>query len=175
MKTEFPKRKNLRLRDFDYSTPGAYFITICTFKRKNTLSDIVGAIHESPVSKLTECGEIVEQIIRELPTSLGVIVDRYVIMPNHIHLILCVVPNEHKYARSKDGRSIISKAVGYIKMNATKAIRDKHGPADVWQRGFHDHIIRDRDDYANIAEYIDENVLKWHLDSLNPEAISNDE
>jgi REP element-mobilizing transposase RayT len=71
------------------------------------------------------------------------------------------------------GRSSISKAVGYIKMNASKAIRMEYGSVNVWQRGFYDHIIRNRDDYANIAEYIEENVLRWHLDVLNPEAILN--
>ena len=174
MKTELPKRKNLRLRNFDYSTPGAYFITFCTFNREKTLSDIVGAIHESPINKLTECGTIVEQVINKIPDSLGVIVDRYVIMPNHVHLILCVAPDRMRGV-IPDRRSVISKAVGYIKMNASKAIRTHNSSAQVWQRGFHDHIIRDRDDYANIAEYIEENVLRWHLDSLNPEAILNDE
>ena len=134
----------------------------------------VGAIHESPANKLTECGKIVEQVINKIPDSLGVIVDRYVIMPNHVHLILCVAPDKMRGVIS-DRRSVISKAVGYIKMNASKAIRTHSGAAQVWQRGFHDHIIRDRDDYVNIAEYIEENVLRWHLDSLNPEAISNDE
>ena len=61
MKNELPKRKLLRLKNFDYSRPGAYFITVCTQNRRKVLSDIVGAIHESPETKLTEYGKIVEE------------------------------------------------------------------------------------------------------------------
>ena len=83
---EAAKRKNLRLKNYDYSTPGAYFITICTHNRKNTLSHIVGAIHESPETELTAYGNIVDKIIKNIPVNLKSTIDRYVIMPNHFHL-----------------------------------------------------------------------------------------
>ena len=111
---KLPVRKKLRIEDYDYSTPGAYFITFCTHYRKNTLSRIVGAIHEWPLRS----------------------------------------------------RSIMSKTVGYIKMNASKAIRQHYGNIAVWQRGYYDHAIRNREDYEMIAKYIDENPVRWELDKL---------
>jgi len=112
-----PKRKRLRLQNYDYSTPGAYFLTICTYNRKCTLSHVVGAIRESPLH----------------------------------------------------GRSVISKLVGYIKMNATKKIHNEYGFVNVWQRGYHDHIIRDISDYEKIAQYISENPIKWQFDCFYTE------
>ena len=179
MKNELPKRKNLRLEHFDYSTPGAYFITICTFNRQKTLSDIVCTLREDGTSpfaylenKLTAYGKIVERIINQMPDNLKTRIDRYVIMPNHMHLIVVVTDDDDLRAIREapmKARSVISKTVGYIKMNASKAIRKEFGNVRVWQRGFHDHIIRDRDDYANIAEYIRHNPLRWQYDSLNSE------
>ena len=89
---DMTSRKQLRLPEYDYSTPGAYFVTICTHDRQCILSDIiVGALHEAPAVTLhlTEIGKIVAQYIEMLPVrypNLGVA--QYVIMPNHIHLLL---------------------------------------------------------------------------------------
>lgn len=172
MENQLPARKPLRLSYFDYSTPGAYFITFCTHNRKNTLSRIVGAIHESPKTQLTDCGKIVNSVVQNLPSHLCVTIDRYVIMPNHVHLILVITEEDAIQAIRKsppNSRSIISKAVGYIKMNASKEIRRNYGDIPVWQRGFHDHVIRNRDDYKMIAKYIHENPLRWELDKLYSE------
>ena len=94
MENKLPVRKNLRLREFDYNTPGAYFITFCTHNRSNTLSRIVGAIQESPVSQLTTCGVIVDAVIQSIPEHLHVTIDRYVIMPNHVHLIVVIAESD---------------------------------------------------------------------------------
>ena len=75
---------------YDYNTPGAYFLTFCTYNRKHFLSRIVGAIHESPELQLTTCGMIVESVIQNIPAHLHVTIDRYVIMPNHVHLIAVI-------------------------------------------------------------------------------------
>ena len=83
-----PERKRLRLKNFDYSKPGAYFITICTHNRKCTLSRIVGAIHESPEVELTAFGKIADEILKLSSEHCYTSIDRYVIMPNHIHLII---------------------------------------------------------------------------------------
>ena len=139
---------------------------------KNTLSRIVGAIHESPKTQLTDCGMIVNSVIQTLPSHLCVTIDRYVIMPNHVHLILVITEEDAIQAIRKSpphSRSIISKAVGYIKMNASKEIRGIYGDIPVWQRGFHDHVIRNWDDYEMITIYIHENPLRWELDMLYSE------
>ena len=169
MENELPKRKRLRLQNFDYSTPGAYFITICTHNRKCMLSQIVGAIHESPETKLTEYGEIVDKIIKDVPGHCKATVDRYIIMPNHIHFLILITDTEELRAIRESplrGRSVISKMIGYVKMNASKEIHNRFGKTNLWQRGFHDHIIRDRNDYEKIAKYIDENPMRWYYDEL---------
>ena len=162
---ELPKRKRLRLKNFDYSTPGAYFITVCTYNRKCTLSRVVGAIHESPEIELTDYGKVIDKTIRNIPERYKATVDRYVIMPNHIHLIVIITDDEEL----QQGRSVISKVIGYVKMNVSKEIHGKHGDAVIWQRGFHDHIIRDRQDYEKIAKYIYENPIKWQYDCFYAE------
>ena len=167
MGKNLPKRKDLRLRNYDYNMPGAYFVTICTHNRKNILSKFVGAIHESPEMELTKWGEIAEKVIKDFPTHINVAIDSYVIMPNHIHMMLMISDNEKTRAILESplqGRSAISKAVGYIKMNISKAVRSDYGEVNLWQRGYHDHIVRDRRDYEEILKYISENPLKWELD-----------
>ena len=171
-RSELPKRKRLRLKNFDYSTTGAYFITICTHARKCTLSHVVGAIHESPENLLTEYGKITENIIIHVSERFNIMVERYVIMPNHIHMILVITDNEELRAIRESplrGRSIISKVIGYIKMNSSKGIHNISPHAIVWQRGFHDHVIRDRKDHEKIAKYICENPIKWQYDCFYTE------
>lgn len=162
---EYKNRKPLRLQEYDYNTQGAYFLTFCTYNRKNTLSQIVGAIHESPKSELTTQGKIVETVIEKIPQHIGVTVDRYVIMPNHVHLMLFIEDELRAIHESPlRKRSAISNAIGYIKMNTSKRIHQLYGHAPVWQRGYYDHVIRNERDYVEIAKYIDENPLRWHLD-----------
>ena len=169
MDKNLPKRKAMRLKNFDYSSTGAYFITICTHNRKCMLSQIVGAIHESPETVLTEYGKIVDEIIKNVSERCKVTIDRYIIMPNHIHLLIVITDTEELRAIRESplrGRSVISKAIGYVKMNASKEIHNRFGKTNLWQRGFHDHIIRDRNDYEKIAKYIDENPMRWYYDEL---------
>ena len=152
-----------------YSTLSAYFITVCTHGRKNTLSCIVGVIHESPETKLTKYGEIVDVFINNIPERFEVMVERYVIMPNHIHLIIRITADETLRAIRESplrGRSIVSKVVGYIKMNSSKEIHNRYGETKVWQRGFYDHIIRNQHDYEEILNYIYLNPTRWQADKL---------
>ena len=169
---ELPKRKATRLKNFDYSTPGAYFVTVCTHNRKCTLSRVVGAIHESPEIQLTEYGKIVDRLINTIPQQSLATIDRYVIMPNHIHLVIMITDSDELRAIRESplrGRSIISKTIGYIKMNASKEIHNRYGNEMVWQRGFHDHIIRNRNDYEKISKYIYENPIIWQYDCFYTE------
>ena len=183
---EFHTRKPTRLNGYDYSGQGAYFITICTHNRKCLLSNIVGAIHESPEkngqmhNNLTEYGVIVKQIIELLPIRFYISIPYHVIMPNHIHLIIVIHntntthnPNCEDLIRNNRAiresplqihhRSIIDKAIGFLKMNAAKKIHRTYDEK-FWQRSYHDHIIRDEDDYWRIAEYIENNVSRWEKD-----------
>lgn len=172
MDNQLPERKPLRMSHYDYNSPGAYFLTLCTHNRKHILSHIVGAIHESPKPQLTSCGKIVDTILQNLPEHLHVTVDQYVIMPNHIHLIDIITEEDARRALRESplqARSILLNVIGYIKMNASKAIRQHHGNIPVWQRGYFDHVIRSQADYVALAEYIQTNPLRWELDKLYAE------
>ena len=164
MEEKLPKRKYVRLKSHNYDVPGAYFITVCTQDREQTLS-AVGAIHESPAITLKEYGAILEDVIRDIPEHFGVIVDKYVIMPDHVHFILVITrENAERAIRESPlrNRSIISNAVGYVKMMSSKRIHSKCNNHDViWQRSYYEHIIRDKNDYEKIVEYIHNNPLKW--------------
>ena len=89
-------------------------------------------------------------------------------MPNHIHLIILINDDQIRAIHESplQRRSVISKVIGYIKMNATKEIHRRYGQKTIWQRGFHDHIIRNRADYEKIAKYIYDNPSKWQDDCL---------
>ena len=170
MNDKFSKRKDLRLKNYDYSEYGAYFITICTDKRRKILSKIddidlkiVGEGFSLP--QLTQYGEIVDKWLKLIPQKYpNVAVDYYVIMPNHIHLLLSVI--------KEDGRGnpspTISSVIGWFKYNATKEINQLRNITNekIFQRSYYDHIVRNQKDYAEISKYIYENPLKWELDEL---------
>ena len=160
---EFPKRKEPRLKGFDYSETGAYFLTICTQNRKNILSTIVG--EGSPLPKLSPCGEIVDGWIQKIPEKYPeASVDCYVIMPNHIHILLSIVKDDGRGNPSPT----VDAVVGWLKYQATKEINKLQGSAGdkIFQRSFFDHIIRNRDDYNEICKYIYENPVRWYYDKL---------
>ncbi|MBE5812238.1 MAG: transposase [Clostridiales bacterium] len=160
-----PQRKHTRLKYYDYNKYGFYFLTLCTQKRRKLFCNIVGAIHESPECKLTRYGIIVKNVLKDLPNRFDNIeITDYVIMPNHIHLIIWI--NRAIHESPLRGRSEISKIVGYLKMNASKQIHEINKDEIIWQRGYYDHVIRDETDYYTKANYILNNPLKWHLDEL---------
>ena len=154
---ELPKRKPTRLKAFDYSTPGAYFVTICTNGKKQILSRIaVGDdAHIVPKNRLSQYGFICDKYIKNMNSKYeDVTVDKYVIMPNHIHLIVCIDGT----MRASSPTSIVD-VIRSFKVLVTKEIG-----VSIWQRSYHDHIIRGKTDYNKIWEYIDTNVAKWELD-----------
>ena len=161
-----PKRKSTRLKGYDYSTPGTYFVTICTHNRKCLFSNIAGSIHESPKNKLTQYGEIVKQIVEILPDRFNVSIPKYIIMPHHVHLIIEINNDETRAIRESPlqyHRSVIDKIVGFLKMNVSKKIHHTDNEK-IWQRSYHDHIIRGEKDYQKIWDYIEKNPLKWEWD-----------
>lgn len=152
---ELPKRKPTRLKDYDYSTPGAYFVTLCIKDRKSILSDItVGANIVRPKEiHLTRYGKIAESAIKNIPNYYPIIsVDNYVIMPDHIHLLL----NIHS---DIDGRPMVAPTIDRV-IKQTKGYITKQIGFSIWQKSFNDHIIRGQEDYKNIWEYIENNPFK---------------
>ncbi len=154
-----PTRKPNRLENYDYGKGGAYFITICTKNRQQILSEIpteatVGADIIRP--KLSKYGEIADVAINAIPLHYSNIkIDKYIIMPDHIHLIL-IIFDEHKNGRIISAPTpTIMTVIGQMKRWISKKIG-----FSLWQKSYYDHIIRDEEDYINICQYIDQNPLK---------------
>ena len=165
--TELPKRKPNRLPDFDYSTPGAYFITICAKGKQCRLGNIVGGgALDAPQMKLNNIGRLVEKNILSGNLILGVCVDKFVVMPNHIHMILLVnedLPNGTSRTPSPTN-AIIPHFVSVFKRFCHRDIGE-----NIFQRSYHDHIIRGEKDYLKIWEYIENNPAKWEEDCFYEE------
>ncbi len=167
-----PKRKGNRLTDYDYSRNGAYFITICTQGRQQILwesdtfteDDNVGASIARPqrAPTLSKAGKVVEQCIWEIPARYPHIsVEKYAVMPNHIHLLLLI-------QREQDGRPMVAPTVSTV-MQQFKGIVSKQLSRSIWQKSFHDHIVRTEHGYAQIWQYIDTNPRLWHKDCFYEE------
>ena len=155
---DLPKRKTNRLTEYDYSTPNAYFITICTHDRKNLFWTDVGAIIVRPENvPLTKLGIITRQSIKEIPEHYPMMsVDHFVIMPNHVHLLLQINADA-------DGRSMIAPTISTV-VRLMKGTVSKQARIPVWQKGFYDHVIRNDADYQEIWNYIERNPEKWAED-----------
>lgn len=163
---KYPQRKTNRLKNYDYRSCGAYFVTICTKSRIPLLwsegkYDFVGEDTILPPDNvpLSACGKIVDDAIKSISKHYAhVQVLQYVIMPNHIHLILLI--------SCDDGRMISSPTsvltvVGQLKRH----VSIKLGKS-IWQRSFYDHVIRDKADHDKLQQYIYENPTKWKYDNL---------
>ena len=154
---DLPKRKSIRIEDYDYSAPGVWFITICTANREKVFWDGVGADIIRPQDlPLSAVGKIAEQGIRQIREYYeNVVVDKYCIMPDHIHLILRMEPNI-------DGRQIAAPTVSTV-IGSMKRWVSKQIGRPIWQKSFYDHGIRNQQDYDEILEYIENNPLKYTL------------
>lgn len=165
---DLSQRKNTRLKGYDYSENGYYFITICTHNKFHLYGQIIGSIQESSDSvhmKLNENGIIVKSVIDNLSELFTDIkIDNYIIMPNHLHMIVVIFRERTIHESPLQKRSLLSQIVGYTKMNISKQIHSINKNINVWQRGYHDHIIRNKHEYQKILEYIETNPLKWEDD-----------
>ena len=155
---KFLKRKINRLKSWNYSNNGGYFITICTDNRKHILSKIcVG--DGFPVPQLTKRGQIVDDYIKNINMKYScVTVSEYVIMPNHVHLLLFIDNNG-----TGNPSPTVGNIIGWFKYNTTKSVNEEYKSAGnkLWQRSYYDHIIRDKKDYDEKLNYILSNPLKW--------------
>ena len=146
---ELPKRKSNRLSSYDYNQGGAYFITICTQNRMCLLSRIVGDDALGvPKNLLTETGKIVEKYILSGNKMDRLMVDKYVIMPNHIHVLLLVNMEKDGTPRaSSPTNAIVPRFVAALKRLSNKEIGEM-----IFQRSYHDHVVRNEQDYLKIWE-----------------------
>ena len=204
-------RKGIRLPEYDYSSEGAYFVTVCTDGKRRVLSELptVGADSVRPYALsgsangadnsicshalpgatvaaddsvrhhvltgatvaaddsvrpavptiLTPIGKIIEDCILSLPLhNHGIRLDKYVVMPNHIHLLLRFVP-----AEGGQSRPPLQKVMQSLKSVTTRKCW-QFGISKLWQRSFYDHVIRNETDYLKIWQYIEQNPLRWSED-----------
>ena len=160
--TMLPSRKKVRLEDYDYSENGVYFVTVCTTGRAPLLSSIrVGdGLCAVPSIELTPIGIEVERSIRFLEQHYSqVTLEKYVIMPNHIHLLLGLYGD----LSGGDGTPPLHSLIGRMKSFTTKA----YGKT-LWQRSFYDRIVRNEQEFQAYWQYIEYNPLKWEEDVLHP-------
>ncbi len=158
-----PKRKPLRLKDYDYSQNGAYFITFCTKGRMPILSSVAvgGGVLDAPQTELTPAGQVVDRYIGDLERYYcWLTVAHYVIMPNHVHLLLLV----------QDGppgtSAPTSKAIPQL-ISTIKRFTNRECGAQLWQRGYYDHILRDEQEFLAAWDYIQTNPAKWAEDEYH--------
>jgi putative transposase len=166
-------RKSIRLKEYDYSQPGDYFVTVCTYKRENIFCTIV---NESVC--LSPAGDIIKRHWEEIPKYFeNVELDEFIIMPNHIHGIIGLTEpvgaiHESPLPMTQHQRRTmtLSKIIGRFKMLSAKEINlmNKTPGHHVWQRNYYEHVIRDDKDLNNIRDYIVNNPLQWHADEENP-------
>ena len=165
MENTLPKRKHPRLKTYDYSTSGAYFITVCAHNRRCLFAKIIGHEYDSAEIQYSPHGKIAREqlfLLEERYPSLKV--DQFVIMPNHIHAIFIL-----EETAGASPRPTIQEIVCAYKSLTTRACKKAFPTEKVFQTSFYDHVIRGQEDYLEIAEYIANNPKQWELDKLYAE------
>ena len=158
---KWPQRKNIRLRNYDYSLPGDYFVTIVTQSRRC----LFGKVADDGLC-LNEAGLLIEECYKEIGTvNEGVESLDHVVMPNHFHCIIRLHSGSHSL--SEIVRVLKSKTtVGYIHGVRQKGWKPFDG--QLWQKGFYEHVIRRERVFDYIRNYIFQNPERWYYDKLNP-------
>ena len=150
------ERRRLRLPGYDYRSVGCYFVTICTAERRRIL-----ARRYDDELRPTRIGDIVHQSWREIPDHYRhVCVESFVLMPDHVHGILAI--GQTGMRQTQVGKAPLGTIIGSFKAAATRAARVEcdHFMA-LWQRGYHDRIIRTERDYQALHQYILANPARW--------------
>ncbi len=211
-------RRSIRLKGYDYTQPGAYFVTLCTFQREEIFGTVVGdEIQLSSLGKIVQTEWFRSAEIRK---EIRLFEDEFIMMPNHIHGIVWIVENETVGAdgvrpdinpgistgsnpdvrpvippdtinagiRHAEGayhaegtrrvplrrapRSLSSFIAGFKASVTSRAGRELND-ANIWQRNYYEHVIRNENELKNIWDYIDTNPLRWQEDQLHPSALPN--
>jgi len=172
-------RRSIRLKNYDYSQPGAYFITIVTHQREKLFGDVING-----EMRLNDAGKIARQCWWDIPRHFPhVKLDEFVIMPNHIHGILIFVAAGTKndiagaknfsplQSQSSNMPKSPSRTVGSVvrgfKIGVTKWFRQNTDVYNVWQRNYYEHIVRNKTELRRIRQYILQNPKRWAKDNEN--------
>ena len=162
----FHDRKTIRLKSHDYNTVGAYFLTICTRDRRCILSHVIGdGSCENTTVLLTDYGKTAEKYLIQMNNFYSHIsIDRYVIMPNHIHILMQITEDQRIPSENTFGSSLNSAISRFV--STFKRFTNKEYGENIWQLRSNDHVVRDKDDYNTRLRYIYENPARWYFDDL---------
>ena len=158
---DFPNRKLPRLKEYDYSTPGAYFVTICTHSKKCLFGKIVsGDYIGEAYLQYSPIGEIARRCLLDIESHYeNVTLDNWVIMPNHIHILIRITERTNPFPTTNFD---VPNIIGKYKASVSRAVGNAFmHSGKLWQSSFYDHIIRNDEDYRNIWQYISGNPSKW--------------
>jgi len=173
-------RRSIRLRDYDYSQSGAYFVTICTYNKECLFGHIVNG-----EMVLNDAGRIVQAVWDEIAKHFNhVELDQFVIMPNHVHGVITLNsenvgagsprPTAFPCPNENEGRGNLAPTLGtivaFFKYQTTKRINESHGnPGQkLWQRNYYERVIRNESELNRAQQYIIDNSTKWDMDEENP-------
>jgi putative transposase len=169
-------RRSIRLRSMDYSQPGAYFVTICSFQKQS----IFGTVESGRV-RLSPVGEIARACWVDIPNHFpGVKVDTFIVMPNHMHGILAIEQRARRAVPLRNDERLeafrepvpgsVPTMVRSYKSSVTKLVRDSVGDRamQVWQSNYFERVLRNGEEFSNASRYILENPAMWHLDTNYP-------
>ena len=159
MMEKLPRRKGNRLSGYDYSTAGYYFVTVCAEDMREWFGKIVGYAPPRVLKcELSEHGLFVDTQIQKIDSIYSdASIDKYVIMPNHIHMII-VIKNETRRG------AFPTKALMPQIMQSLKSMTTRRFGINIWQKSYYDHIIQSEKEYKKIAHYIDGNPQTWAND-----------
>lgn len=164
------QRKSIRLKEYDYSQPGEYFVTICM----NDYKCMLGTIINDEI-QLNDLGNIVEECWNGIPKHFeNIELDEYIIMPNHIHGIITICECDNccrGEITSPLHKPTLGEIIAYFKYQSTKLINKIQGTSGkrFWQRSYYDRIIRNEKELNNIRDYVLNNPIKWQYDEENPD------
>jgi len=162
-------RRSIRLRNYDYSAVGGYFVTICTYQWECLFGEVMAG-----EMRVNNAGDCVKTVWDSLPIRYpGIEMDTFIVMPNHIHGIILInhpVGAIHELPLQKRRNMLLPMVIGYLKMNSAKRINQyRNNPgAPVWQRNYYERVIRNDRELHNIRQYIADNPLRWADDENHP-------
>ena len=161
-----PKRRSLRLPEYDYGANGAYFVTVCTEGKRCILGHVVGGgVLDAPYVRLTEYGMLAEKTLLEMGAFYkDITIDKYVIMPNHVHFIISINACD---GPSRTPAPTNARLPAFI--STWKRFTNRNAGFPFWQRNYYDHVIRNEANYLRIWQYIDNNPAHWAEDEYYSE------
>lgn len=162
-KTRPGTTRRVRLKDFYYSTPGYYFLTICAYNRQ----DLFGEINHGRMH-LSVAGEMVQFVVQESPKKLrSVEIDCFVVMPNHVHILMGLAVRLGDDPGAENVPDVIQWFKSSVHQRFRSGVRNQGWPPyreKIWQTGYHDHIVRNDRELETLRAYIANNVESWKKD-----------